>query len=79
MQILSSISTGMIADQTKRGFAQHPVMPSLLRLYPPDVAELWLFARNPHLADRRPIDLLRAGRSREVLDAIAQERAGSFA
>jgi uncharacterized protein (DUF2384 family) len=55
------------------------IMLSILRLYPPEVAELWLVGRNPHLADRRPIDLIRAGRSREVLDAIAQERAGSFA
>jgi transcriptional regulator with XRE-family HTH domain len=55
------------------------VMSSLLRLYSPDVAELWLLGLNPHLADRRPIDLVRAGRSHELLDAIAQERAGSFA
>jgi transcriptional regulator with XRE-family HTH domain len=55
------------------------VMSSLLRLYSPDVAELWLLGLNPHLADHRPIDLVRAGRSRELLDALAQERAGSFA
>ncbi|HEY5343091.1 MAG TPA: hypothetical protein VIJ66_05470 [Solirubrobacteraceae bacterium] len=55
------------------------VMSSLLRLYSPEVAELWLLGLNPHLADRRPIDLVRAGRSRELLDALAQERAGSFA
>lgn len=55
------------------------VMSSLLRLYSPEVAELWLLGLNPHLADRRPIDLVRAGRSHELLDAIAQERAGSFA
>jgi uncharacterized protein (DUF2384 family) len=55
------------------------VMSSLLRLYPPEAAEQWLHGVNPHLGDRRPIDLVRAGRSRELLDAIAQERAGSFA
>jgi uncharacterized protein (DUF2384 family) len=55
------------------------VMSSLLRLYSPEVAELWLLGLNPHLADRRPIDLVRAGRSRELLDALAQERAGSYA
>jgi uncharacterized protein (DUF2384 family) len=55
------------------------VMSSLLRLYSPEVAELWLVGLNPHLGDRRPIDLVRAGRSRELLDALAQERAGSFA
>lgn len=55
------------------------VMSSLLRLYPPATAERWLHGLNPHLGDRRPIDLVRAGRSRELLDALAQERAGSFA
>jgi hypothetical protein len=54
------------------------VMSSLLRLYSPEVAELWLHGVNPHLGGR-PVDLIRAGRSRELLDAIAQERAGSFA
>jgi uncharacterized protein (DUF2384 family) len=55
------------------------VMSSLLRLYSPETAQLWLVGFNPHLGGRRPVDLVRAGRSRELLDAIAQERAGSFA
>jgi uncharacterized protein (DUF2384 family) len=55
------------------------VMSQLLRLYSPDIAELWLTGFNPHLRDRRPIDMIRRGRTREVLDAIAQERAGSYA
>ena len=55
------------------------VMASLLRLYTPAVAERWLFGLNPSLRDRRPIDLIRRGETREVLDAIANERAGSFA
>lgn len=55
------------------------VMASLLRLYPAEVAEMWLHGFNPHLKGRRPIDLIRAGRARELLDAIDQERAGSFA
>lgn len=55
------------------------VMSGLLRLYPPEAAEAWLHGLNPHLGGRRPIDLIRAGRARELLDAISQERAGSFA
>lgn len=55
------------------------VMANLLRLYSPEVVEHWLVGLNPHLGDRRPIDLVRAGRTRELLDAIAAERAGSFA
>ena len=55
------------------------VMSSLLRLYSPDTAELWLTGFNQFLGGRRPVDLVRSGRARELLDAIAQERAGSFA
>jgi uncharacterized protein (DUF2384 family) len=55
------------------------VMSSLLRLYSSETAQLWLTGLNPHLGGRRPIDLVRAGHARELLDAIAQERAGSFA
>jgi uncharacterized protein (DUF2384 family) len=55
------------------------VMSQLLRLYSARAAALWLVGLNPHLGDRRPIDVIRHGRAREVLDAISQERAGSFA
>jgi uncharacterized protein (DUF2384 family) len=55
------------------------VMSQLLRLYSSEAAEHWLVGLNPHLGDRRPIDLIRRGRSRELIDAIAAERAGSFA
>jgi uncharacterized protein (DUF2384 family) len=55
------------------------VMSQLLRVYPAEAAERWLVGSNPHLGDRRPIDLIRRGRSRELIDAIAAERAGSFA
>ncbi len=55
------------------------VMSNLLRLYPTTVAERWLVGLNPSLGDRRPLDLIRRGQARELLDAIAAERAGSFA
>ena len=55
------------------------VMSQLLRLYTPEVAAMWLRGLNPHLRDRRPIDLIRRGRAREVLDAIQADRAGSYA
>lgn len=55
------------------------VMSNLLRLYSPETAERWLLGFNPHLGDRRPIDVVRAGRASELLDAISAERAGSFA
>jgi transcriptional regulator with XRE-family HTH domain len=55
------------------------VMSQLLRLYSPRAASLWLVGLNPHLGDRRPIDMIRHGRTQELLDAISQERAGSYA
>lgn len=51
----------------------------LLRLYPAEAAERWLLGLNPHLRDRRPIDLVRAGRAQELIGALAAERSGSFA
>jgi len=55
------------------------VWASLLRQYEPAAARAWLFGLNPHLGDRRPIDLIRAGRAEELLRAIRAERAESFA
>jgi hypothetical protein len=39
----------------------------------------WLHGVNAHLADRRPIDVLRQGRLSEVIAAIEAEKAGAFA
>lgn len=55
------------------------VMSNLLRLYPTETAERWLLGVNPSLGERRPLDLIRRGHAGELLDAIASERAGSFA
>lgn len=55
------------------------VLASLMRLYEAEAVERWLRGVNPHLGDRRPIDLIRAGRTQELLGAIAAERSGSFA
>jgi uncharacterized protein (DUF2384 family) len=55
------------------------VMSALLRLYEPEVAEDWLFGLNPHLRDRRPIDVIRLGRAEELVSALRQEAAGSYA
>ena len=55
------------------------VWASLLRLYDRDAALSWLFGINPTLGDRRPIDVIRAGRAEELMRAIRAERADSFA
>jgi hypothetical protein len=51
---------------------------SLRRVYEPETAEKWLLGRNPHLRNRRPLDLIRAGGTQELLLALRQERAESY-
>ncbi|GAC1434549.1 MAG: hypothetical protein NVSMB51_01980 [Solirubrobacteraceae bacterium] len=55
------------------------VMSALLRLHAPETAERWLLGVNPHLGDRRPVDLVRLGRGAELLDAIAAEAGAGYA
>ena len=55
------------------------VWANLVRLYEPEVAREWLLGLNPHLGNRRPIDVIRAGKLEELLRAIRAERAGSYA
>jgi uncharacterized protein (DUF2384 family) len=45
----------------------------------PETAREWLMGMNAHLSNRRPIDLLRQGRVAEVIAAIEQFEAGSYA
>ena len=55
------------------------VWANLLRLYERDAALAWLESLNPHLGDRRPVDLIRQGRTEELMRAIRAERADAFA
>ncbi len=55
------------------------VWSNVLRLYDREAALAWLFGLNPLLSDRRPIDLVRAGRAEELMRAIRAERADTFA
>lgn len=55
------------------------VWSALLRIYEREAALSWLFGLNPHLGDRRPIDVIRTGRTEELMRAIRAERADSFA
>lgn len=54
------------------------VWSNLLRLYDREAALSWLFGLNPVLGDRRPIDLIRLGRTEELMRAIRAERSDSF-
>jgi transcriptional regulator with XRE-family HTH domain len=70
---------GIDPDNAERLDLLELAMSFLLRLYEPETVERWLLGRNPHLHDHRPIDVIRAGRAEELLVALRQERAGSFA
>ena len=70
---------GIDPDNAERLDLLELVMSSLLRLYEPSTAEKWLFGVNAHLRDRRPIDVIRMGETMELLAALQQERAGSYA
>lgn len=54
------------------------VWSNLLRLYEREAALSWLFGVNPLLGDRRPIDLIRLGRTEELMRAIRAERSDGF-
>jgi transcriptional regulator with XRE-family HTH domain len=51
----------------------------LLDLYGRDTALKWLQGLNAHIGNRRPIDLLAAGRITEVIAALEAEEAGAYA
>ena len=52
---------------------------NLLRLYEREAALSWLFGVNPLLGNRRPIDLIRMGRTEDLMRAIRAERSDAFA
>lgn len=70
---------GIDPDNAERLDLLELTMSSLLRLYEPATAEKWLFGLNAHLRDRRPIDVIRMGQTLDLLSALQQERAGSYA
>jgi len=55
------------------------VWAGLLRIYERDAALAWLEGMNPTLGDKRPIDLIRSGRTEELMRAIRAERSDTFA
>lgn len=54
------------------------VVDRLSDFYTPDEARLWLHTRHPLLKQRRAIDLIREGRTEEVLAAIERMDAGAY-
>lgn len=69
---------GIDPDTAERVDLLELVWSALLRLYDAETASAWLTGLNPLLSDRRPIDVIRAGRAEELMRAIRAERADSF-
>lgn len=55
------------------------ILARLLEVFEKDTALKWLHGVNAHLNNRRPIDLMAAGRIAEVLGAIEAEETGAYA
>lgn len=67
------------ADNRRKVEGVEFVLSLLLDLFDRASAVEWLQGFNAHLGDRRPIDLLAAGRVAEVLAAVEAESTGAFA
>jgi hypothetical protein len=67
------------AENEEKIIALRLITTRLARLFSGDMLQTWLEGINAHLANQRPIDLIRNGRITEVLQAIEQEEAGSYA
>jgi uncharacterized protein (DUF2384 family) len=55
------------------------VVTALLGIYEPEAISGWLHGSNPHLDDRRPLDLLAAGDVASVMAAVQSARTGAYA
>ena len=55
------------------------VVTALLSLYQPEAVSGWLHGSNPHLGDRRPLDVLAQGDAAAVMAAVQAARTGVYA
>ena|SRR5688572_9192656 len=55
------------------------VVALLLEILSPSTIPKWLRGINAHLDNRRPLDVIMAGRLSEVIAAVENERTGAFA
>ena len=67
------------AENEEKITALRYVMTRLLKFLKEEAAVSWLEGINAHLGNQRPLDLLRHGRIAEVISAIEQTEAGSYA
>lgn len=55
------------------------VWSNVQRVYERDAAIAWVFGVNPLLGDRRPVDLIRHGRTEDLMRVVRAERSDTFA
>jgi uncharacterized protein (DUF2384 family) len=55
------------------------VVTALLAIYEPEAITGWLHGSNPHLGDRRPLDVLAQGDVAAVMTAVQAARTGAYA
>jgi hypothetical protein len=55
------------------------IVTTLLAIYEPEAVGGWLHGSNPHLGDRRPLDVLAEGDVSAVMAAVQAARTGAFA
>jgi hypothetical protein len=55
------------------------IVTTLLAIYEPAAVSGWLHGSNPHLSDRRPLDVLAEGDVTAVMGAVQAARTGAFA
>jgi uncharacterized protein (DUF2384 family) len=55
------------------------VVTALLSIYDPEAVPGWLHGSNPHLDDRRPVDVLAQGDVASVMTAVQAARTGVYA
>ncbi|HEY2064614.1 MAG TPA: antitoxin Xre/MbcA/ParS toxin-binding domain-containing protein [Gemmatimonadaceae bacterium] len=55
------------------------IVTALLAIYEPAAVSGWLHGSNPHLGDRRPLDVLAEGDVTAVMAAVQATRTGAFA
>ncbi len=55
------------------------VVTALLAIYEPEAVPGWLHGSNPHLNDRRPLDVLARGDLAAVMAAVQAARTGGYA
>jgi len=67
------------ATQAARVDALEYVLAEAERIFGRAGAQKWLRGLDPRLGDRRPLDVLRTGAVHEVIRALAEHKAGSYA